>query len=160
MGFKQISLKMKNVLSTTKTKLSMIYGSMLVGTHSFAQGAEQLGVTDEGSGIITSLMAAPYIRIPILAGIIMGILYVVAQIAIAKGLLGSSDAKGKEESKQISLSNKEIKLKEIQIQKQIKEELLKQKQRKLEKEYFDNNFDKIKQQFITSNLNNDNDLLI
>ena len=65
-----------------------------------------------------------------------------------------------EESKQISLSNKEIELKEIQIQKEIKEELLKQENnRKLEKEYFDNNFDKIKQQFIKSNHQN-NDLLI
>lgn len=93
MEFKQISLKMKTILSTTKAKLSMMYGSLLVGTHSFAQGAEQLGITGEGSGIITSLMGSSYIRIPIQAGIIMGVLYAVAQIA--KELLGSSDAKGK-----------------------------------------------------------------
>ena len=61
------------------------------------------------------------------------------------------------ETKQISLSNKEIELKEIQIQKEIQEELLKQRQ---EKEYFNNNFEQIKQQFISSNISNDNELII
>ena len=66
------------------------------------------------------------------------------------------------ESLSISLDNYNLELKEIQIQKEIKEELLKQQNnRKLEKEYFDNNFDKIKQQFITSiNISNDNELII
>ena len=60
------------------------------------------------------------------------------------------------ETKQISLNNYNLELKEIQIQK----ELLKQEKQRKEKEYFDNNFDKIKQQFIKSNKSNDNDLII
>ena len=61
------------------------------------------------------------------------------------------------ESLSISLDNYNLELKEIQIQQELlKLELLKQK----EKEYFDNNFEQIKQQFIQSNISNNNDLLI
>ena len=60
------------------------------------------------------------------------------------------------ESLSISLDNYNLELKEIQIKEELlKQELLKQK----EKEYFDNNFEKLKQQFIASNHQN-NDLLI
>ena len=57
------------------------------------------------------------------------------------------------ESLSISLNNYNLELKEKQIQK----ELLKQKQ---DKEYFDNNYQQIKQQFISFNISNDNELII
>ena len=56
------------------------------------------------------------------------------------------------ETKQISLNNYELEQKEKQIYSELlKQELLKQK----EKEYFDKNFDSIKQQFINNHQNND-----
>ena len=60
----------------------------------------------------------------------------------------------------ISLDNYNLELKEIQIQKEIKEGLLKQEKQRQEKEYFNNNFEQIKQQFISSNISNDNELII